>query len=966
MPGIFTTPGLFDDDDDEDDGFLLDHDPDARPLVLSSPPSAGVPALSPTLPASSPSSNASSKSSKIWLFSDPFHLFPVEQRSSTPDPAAVASTGAAGDPNELNRHLETIPGLSKVLNGYHTYMAEVSVRQLSVELLTPVFSTEKSFLTSFGDLYMGSRPADHREPTSPRSAAGSGSGSGSSGGSGGSSGSSGGGGGGSLSASSNSNIASLSSAEDLERSGGGSLSFVGSFIARRRTPQHQHSVSSGNISGHISGALASSNSGSGSGGGSGSGASVSASALSSSLAMTVAQEHPQKWLLIFSDLLVVASLDQGVEHQIPLRTCWIESLESPEFADYARTGIVIRTPERVLSLYAPNTSKKSFCTSTLMRLIRQELETQDSYLGPDRRVIANYMFHSGHMYTGEWLSGVPHGTGTMLSLDGTKYDGQWANGKKQGHGFMLARSSQNYEGEFKDDLRDGWGKLTLPDENDYSLISYTGHWKRNLRHGLGTLVFTSLDSVQCEFVEDRPQNPVYWTGSSKIRYIGSWNFGQRIRQGFGVGVYPSGERYYGIWANDMREQIGVLISPTGTQYFGGWKKDKHFGKCRIRFPNGDILTAAASQGDWNDSLEVEKASFQIAETQRQYSRSRQPPPRIQSADQMGEKWLALFRAKLTRPKQPPSSSSSSSRHGTLDAEHDDGMECDHFSPYVTNLHAKLKEYSDKEMTTLLFDVLKEVCSSPDHPIGSTVRAFVHYFNTMYSTVFDLIAPLIQLTKFDSAVSDIQSFLVRFPSEFAFNYLMLPALDPQQLTMATHAALFPHIAALLMPSFIEKFSTADQLFSLKSASVRKLPPDEMFAVIGIEGQVASCILGEFKRLKSDPSLPSDLYPFLNAIDTLSDFGEFTTSHDKLGILEATARHIEEYLKGFIGAFGADEFLPVFTFVLIQADIPNLHAHTNFIETFMDSDLKCAMSGYLFTQLQVAIGFVMSDQFKLNSS
>ncbi|MDP2439615.1 MAG: hypothetical protein Q8P67_28020, partial [archaeon] len=871
---------LFEEDDDAADDSFLSERPDS--LIKMEP------------------------TSSTWLFSDPFKLFPSNESlpSTDPQPPAVQ------DPAELNRLLETIPGLSKVLNGYHSFAGKVSVRQLSFELIPAPFSEDR--LSLVGDLNLISGSPIQEELTSPRSVPRSVS-----------------------SPRRDPNSVSPTDPPSVLLKRG---SFVDAF--RRNATKRPTSVSSASNLLHSSG---------------GSLPEPQEPVLPPSVSAdrVLATVHPQKWLLIFNDLLLVASLDLGVEHQFPLKTVWVESLDAPEHAEYHNSGIVIRTPECLLTVYASLASKRSYCASLLMRLIKQELESDQSYLGLNRRLLANYSYKQGYMFSGEWLSGKPHGHGTMLSLDGTKYDGEWSNGKKHGHGFMLSRSSQTYEGEWKEDMRDGHGKLTLPEDNPHQLVSYEGSWRKNRRHGPGTLVYNNLDSVHCEFSENRPVNPIYWTSSSKTRYIGFWNFERRVRQGFGISIYPSGERYYGLWLNDMRENMGVLISPTGTHYFGGWAKDQQIGKCRIRFPNGDMLAASSCQGDWHDSLELGHSVFQIAEIPRllPYPKSKPPPARLASASQLGEKWLALYRWKLIKPKR----STSDPAFSELAAE-------DPNSTAIKNsYHTRLRELIEKGMMAQLPEFLSEMFASIDHPLGVVTRTFVHYFKSMYEVIFDSVAHSIPQSKYDSALEDLQSFLGRFPSEFALNFLRIPEIEPQHITTAVHSVIFPAIHACLFPQFVRKNSIPDQLFHAKAAKVRKLPPDEMFEVIGIEGQVAQCVLNEFKRLKSDPKLPSDLYPFLDAIDTLADFGEYFTPHEKLGVLEQTARHIEEYLKRFIGAFGADEFLPVFTFVLIQADIPSLHAHTSFIDAFMDPDLKCAMSGYLFTQLQVAIGFVMSEQF-----
>ena len=58
------------------------------------------------------------------------------------------------------------------------------------------------------------------------------------------------------------------------------------------------------------------------------------------------------------------------------------------------------------------------------------------------------------LYRGQFLNGVPHGTGSKYWPDGTKYKGSWFNGQYSGAGVITWPDKSHYEGNFSNDKRD--------------------------------------------------------------------------------------------------------------------------------------------------------------------------------------------------------------------------------------------------------------------------------------------------------------------------------------------------------------------------------------------------------------------------------------------------------------------------------------------------------------------------------
>merc|ERR1719454_1564259 len=104
---------------------------------------------------------------------------------------------------------------------------------------------------------------------------------------------------------------------------------------------------------------------------------------------------------------------------------------------------------------------------------------------------------------------------------------------------------------------------------------------------------------------------IYWVGKAIIgedgqpdgsraagaSYHGEWT--DNRKNGYGVQVFPNGEKYEGQWGNGFRNGEGTLWVPVGKAkklrklYVGGWKDDKRHGKGTCFFKGGEFF-----QGAW--------------------------------------------------------------------------------------------------------------------------------------------------------------------------------------------------------------------------------------------------------------------------------------------------------------------------------------------------------------------------------
>ena len=66
-------------------------------------------------------------------------------------------------------------------------------------------------------------------------------------------------------------------------------------------------------------------------------------------------------------------------------------------------------------------------------------------------------------------------------------------------------------------------------------------------------------------------------------------------------------------------------------------------------------------------------------------------------------------------------------------------------------------------------------------------------------------------------------------------------------------------------------------------------------------------------------------------------------------------------------GADDFLPIFIYVVLKSDVPKLASNCEFISSFHNPTRLLSKNGYCFVNLQSAIEFILnvdSDSIKMD--
>nr|XP_031361993.1 radial spoke head 10 homolog B [Lonchura striata domestica]XP_031361994.1 radial spoke head 10 homolog B [Lonchura striata domestica] len=181
-----------------------------------------------------------------------------------------------------------------------------------------------------------------------------------------------------------------------------------------------------------------------------------------------------------------------------------------------------------------------------------------------------YTWNDGSVYEGSIQDGLRHGYGVFRS--GThpiSYIGYWCNGKRHGKGEIYYDQEHTswYSGDWVNNVREGWGFRRYRSGN-----TYFGHWKKNLQHGYGKMIWLT----------------------DKQEYEGEWQYG--LQHGSGIHTwflkkmdlsqYPLRNEYVGDFVKGERHGHGTFLYADGAVYSGEWVHNKKHGKGNFFFKNG--------------------------------------------------------------------------------------------------------------------------------------------------------------------------------------------------------------------------------------------------------------------------------------------------------------------------------------------------------------------------------------------
>ncbi|XP_029462134.1 alsin isoform X2 [Rhinatrema bivittatum] len=709
------------------------------------------------------------------------------------------------------------------------------------------------------------------------------------------------------------------------------------------------------------------------------------------------------WFILFNDALVHAQF--STHHIFPLSTLWVEPL-SEEAGGV--NGLKLTMPEEQFTLIASTPQEKTKWLRAISQAVDQALRgVSDSFLlgcgsiqrqEPPMSRSAKYTFYKDPrlkdaVYEGRWLAGKPHGKGILKWSDGRMYSGVFRNGLEDGYGeYRVPNKALS-----KDDHYLGyWKEGKMCGQGIYSYASgevYEGYFQDNMRHGHGLLRSGKL------------------TSSSPSMFIGQWVMDKKT----GYGVFDDitrGEKYMGMWLEDLRQGNGVVVTQFGLYYEGAFSINKMMGtgtllseddtiyegefsddwtlngKGTLTIPNGDIIEGFFS-GEWGSGIKVTG----IYSKPSLYDSDKEQPKALKLGNlavPVDEKWKAVFQecwsqlgcedpgqgdvmkawdsiavALTTNRRQHKDSPEQLSRSHTQTLESLEFIP-QHVGPFTQEKYDNIKKY------------LVKACDTPLHPLGRLMETLVAVYRMTYVGV-GANRRLLQ-----EAVREIKSYLKRI---FQLVRFLFPDLPEEGSTIAPVVIKTPEkkplcsgrkdsgsdspepgyvvtSSGLLLPVLLPRlYPPLFMLYALDKEReedtywecvlrLNKQPDMALLSFLGVQRKfwpTMVLLLGDNKKV-----LPSTKDAcFATAVECLQQISTTFTPSDKLKVIQQTFEEItQEVLQILQEEFlwSMDDLFPVFLYVVLRARIRNLGSEVHLIEDLMDPYLQHGEQGIMFTTLK----------------
>uniref|UniRef100_A0A9L0T6G6 Alsin n=1 Tax=Equus caballus TaxID=9796 RepID=A0A9L0T6G6_HORSE len=664
------------------------------------------------------------------------------------------------------------------------------------------------------------------------------------------------------------------------------------------------------------------------------------------------------WFILFNDALVHAQF--STHHVFPLATLWAEPL-SEEAGGV--NGLKITTPEEQFTLISSTPQEKTKWLRAVSQAVDQALRgTSDlppyssgssiQRQEPPISRSAKYTFYKDARlkdatYDGRWLSGKPHGRGVLKWPDGKMYSGMFRNG-----------------------LEDGYGEYRIPNKALNKEDHYVGHWKEGKMCGQGVFSYASGEVFEGCFQDNMRHGHGLLrsgklTSSSPSMFIGQWVMDKKA----GYGVFDDitrGEKYMGMWQDDVCQGNGVVVTQFGLYYEGNFHLNKMMGngvllseddtiyegefsddwtlngKGTLTMPNGDYIEGYFS-GEWGSGIKITGTYFKPS----LYDSDKDRPKVFRKLGNLAvpadEKWKAVFDecwrqlgcenpgqgdvwkawdniavALTTSRRQHRDSPEILSRSQTQTLESLEFIP-QHVGAFSVEKYDDIKKY------------LIKACDTPLHPLGRLVETLVAVYRMTYVGV-GANRRLLQ-----EAVKEIKSYLKRL---FQLVRFLFPELPEEGSTIPLSAPL---------PTERKSFCTG------RSDSRSESPEPGKFWPVSLS------ILGESKKI-----LPTTKDAcFASAIECLQQISTTFTPSDKLKVIQQTFEEISQSVLASLQEdflWSMDDLFPVFLYVVLRARIRNLGSEVHLIEDLMDPYLQHGEQGIMFTTLKAC--YYQIQREKLN--
>ncbi|XP_057614854.1 alsin isoform X2 [Chionomys nivalis] len=724
------------------------------------------------------------------------------------------------------------------------------------------------------------------------------------------------------------------------------------------------------------------------------------------------------WFILFNDALVHAQF--STHHVFPLATLWAEPL-SEEAGSV--NGLKITTPEEQFTLISSTPQEKTKWLRAISQAVDQALRgTSDfpPYGGgssvqrqePPISRSAKYTFYKDPRlkdatYDGRWLSGKPHGRGVLKWPDGKVYSGMFRNG-----------------------LEDGYGEYRIPNKALNKEDHYVGHWKEGKMCGQGVYSYASGEVFEGCFQDNMRHGHGLLrsgklTSSSPSMFIGQWVMDKKA----GYGVFDDitrGEKYMGMWQDDVCQGNGVVVTQFGLYYEGNFHLNKMAGngvllseddtiyegefsddwtlsgKGTLTMPNGDYIEGYFN-GEWGSGIKITGTYFKPS----LYESDKDKPKALKLGNlavAADEKWRAVFDecwhqlgcespgqgevwkawdniavALTTSRRQHRDSPEILSRSQTQTLESLEYIP-QHVGAFSVEKYDDIRKY------------LIKACDTPLHPLGRLVETLVAVYRMTYVGV-GANRRLLQ-----EAVKEIKSYLKRI---FQLVRFLFPELPEEGSTIPLSAppptgrrsfctgksdsgsgsespepGYVVTSSGLLLPVLLPRlYPPLFMLYALDNdreediywecvLRLNKQPDLPLLGFLGVQRKFWPATLSILGESKKVLATTKDAC-FASAVECLQQISTTFTPSDKLKVIQQTFEEISQSVLASLQEdflWSMDDLFPVFLYVVLRARIRNLGSEVHLIEDLMDPYLQHGEQGIMFTTLKAC--YYQIQREKLN--
>ncbi|KAJ8020140.1 Alsin [Holothuria leucospilota] len=730
------------------------------------------------------------------------------------------------------------------------------------------------------------------------------------------------------------------------------------------------------------------------------------------------------WFLLFNDVFVHAQFTS--HHIYSLSLVWAEPVPD---TDQTKNALQLTMPEKTLLLHTNSQAEKAEWLWTINQTIdviltagkeKQEVKSPNGRVPPKlarpgRHTFANHPQGKHVTYEGMWLTGKPHGSGTLTWPDGRKYSGHLVNGLQNGFGWSIEPTADSgsktkvYQGQWKDGKREGRGFLRYPNGDVYlgyfkdnqcsgngilqcvnPASIYVGQWKKDCFHGYGV----KDDSLHGE------------------KYMGCWQDSKRNGDGFVITV--DGVYYEGHFSDDKLQGPGILITEDGTCFQGQLNSGPTLnGKGTLTMPNGDFVEGSFN-GLWGDEVKVNGTFSKFAEEG--------PPPSLvrmlgQNTVSADNKWLDIFSecwqdlgCESNKPDcgKAWTSVAAALAIGKRELEFLEGLQAEVDTPTLRKAIEELERIPEHNRSTITSQNLKEIenylsksFDLPIHPLGRLIENLVNAFRASYVGIgaHQLLLPY--------AIDEVKCFIkktyeiVRIlfpelpdfsgkprtpvveqtPTDFYYDYTGGDTVHTENTSgqhekgtgedislMITpegllHPLLLPKLCPALLTMYAVKNADENERYLDRLNRLNRQLDMSLMAYLGIDQKFwlfDDAVYSEPSKLKELKDVS-----YLEAIHALERISTAFSPADKLGVIESTMEAIDLKVQSKRSGghvWSMDDLFPLFQYVVTRARIPHLGSEIQFIEDLMDPGIIYGRLGILMTTLKACYVQICNENLK----